>query len=604
MRYLILVLGLIFPLLTFSQTQNKNELAEYSYSEFFQMIENEEDSVFRLDNALIFYNKLTDESFLAKENTSSTRSDTIHIRKALELENVVFDPFNRFSLLNRYLNQIEFHEKVVFTNVFGSFQNIRFLKISIGFNEYIPQLLEEINSNSKIETFSKFERLYFNKVIFDSDPHILCLKGGKQNVMLEINDCKFGGQNSDARSFFLLQSFGRVRFTNNQFKGSDSYSMSFFDNSDIVIENNDFGERFIDLDFPIENEKVDFVNNKYDFIAGLSLNENTSNFTIDWTQFQSGLINSDAYYDFLLKMAGGDNLKGQEFEKDAAILLHYKDAARFADNAAFREEIKLLGTINDIYKKQHDIESANASYIALKDLQTQRLQYVYQENPSFDTFFEWKVNQFLKIFSDYGTKPSKAITMSVYVILIFALIYLFFPNYWDSHGKDRMLYRYHFFLKYLNQNAGMHDVYLENKRDELAHYEGFRKFFEENGKTVPKIFLATALPLYRWSTASTKTSSWLLQKIDIFKGKWSDLPAQKKAIKTVLLLLVFFIAILYDLFIKMLNALMLSINTFTTLGFGEIPIKGLPRYLAIIQGFIGWFMLTIFSVSLISQLLN
>ena len=55
---------------------------------------------------------------------------------------------------------------------------------------------------------------------------------------------------------------------------------------------------------------------------------------------------------------------------------------------------------------------------------------------------------------------------------------------------------------------------------------------------------------------------------------------------------------------KTLNALMLSINTFTTFGFGEIPIKGLPRYLAIIQGFIGWFMLTIFSVSLISQLLN
>lgn len=37
---------------------------------------------------------------------------------------------------------------------------------------------------------------------------------------------------------------------------------------------------------------------------------------------------------------------------------------------------------------------------------------------------------------------------------------------------------------------------------------------------------------------------------------------------------------------------------------GEIHIKGLPRYLAIIQGFIGWLMLTIFSVSLIAQLLN
>jgi hypothetical protein len=62
--------------------------------------------------------------------------------------------------------------------------------------------------------------------------------------------------------------------------------------------------------------------------------------------------------------------------------------------------------------------------------------------------------------------------------------------------------------------------------------------------------------------------------------------------------------IILDLFVKFLNALTLSINTFTTLGFGEIPIKGIPRYLAIIEGFIGWFMLTIFSVSLISQLLN
>ena len=62
--------------------------------------------------------------------------------------------------------------------------------------------------------------------------------------------------------------------------------------------------------------------------------------------------------------------------------------------------------------------------------------------------------------------------------------------------------------------------------------------------------------------------------------------------------------LIFDVIVKMLNTRMLSINTFTTLGFGEIPIKGLPRYLAIIQGFIGWFMLTIFSVSLITLLLK
>jgi hypothetical protein len=88
------------------------------------------------------------------------------------------------------------------------------------------------------------------------------------------------------------------------------------------------------------------------------------------------------------------------------------------------------------------------------------------------------------------------------------------------------------------------------------------------------------------------------------KGTWEDVPDGKRWWKGILLIGAFSIAIIYDIMIKMLNALMLSINTFTTLGFGEIPIKGLPRYLAIIQGFIGWFMLTIFSVSLISQLLN
>ena len=101
-----------------------------------------------------------------------------------------------------------------------------------------------------------------------------------------------------------------------------------------------------------------------------------------------------------------------------------------------------------------------------------------------------------------------------------------------------------------------------------------------------------------------RLSRWFLSKIDVLNGKWSEVPEKGRFFKSVLVIGAFITALLYDLFIKVLNAVMLSINTFTTLGFGEIPIKGLPRYLAIIQGFIGWFMLTIFSVSLISQLLN
>lgn len=58
-----------------------------------------------------------------------------------------------------------------------------------------------------------------------------------------------------------------------------------------------------------------------------------------------------------------------------------------------------------------------------------------------------------------------------------------------------------------------------------------------------------------------------------------------------------------SLFQKLVNALALSLNAFVTLGFGNIPTTGLPRYVCIIQGFIGWFLLSIFTVALINQVI-
>ena len=242
--------------------------------------------------------------------------------------------------------------------------------------------------------------------------------------------------------------------------------------------------------------------------------------------------------------------------------------------------------------------------LELKDFETQRMAVRYQLDPSFKTYFTWKVNQFLKVFSAYGTEPARAIVVSLYVILFFAMIYLFFPNTWDKHGRMRIMNRFRFFTKYMNKEAGIHEVYLEEQGKELIASEEFKNYMLSMENSVPKFFLATAIPLYKWSVAGTKLSASLLKRVDIMKGSWQDLPESKRRWKKWLLISSFILAVVYDLFIKVLNALMLSINTFTTLGFGEIPIKGLPRYLAIIQGFIGWFMLTIFSVSLISQLLN
>lgn len=64
-----------------------------------------------------------------------------------------------------------------------------------------------------------------------------------------------------------------------------------------------------------------------------------------------------------------------------------------------------------------------------------------------------------------------------------------------------------------------------------------------------------------------------------------------------------FIVMLGGFLLSLINALTLSLNSFVTLGFGTIPTKGLARYVCIIQGFIGWFLLSIFTVALINQVL-
>ncbi len=89
----------------------------------------------------------------------------------------------------------------------------------------------------------------------------------------------------------------------------------------------------------------------------------------------------------------------------------------------------------------------------------------------------------------------------------------------------------------------------------------------------------------------------------MFQNKWTDLSAQKRFLSGVFIGLGFFLFLVYVILVKALNALTLSVNAFTTLGFGDIPTRGLARYVAIVQGFIGWFLLSIFSVALINQVL-
>ncbi|MDG1528518.1 MAG: hypothetical protein P8I51_10910 [Polaribacter sp.] len=121
----------------------------------------------------------------------------------------------------------------------------------------------------------------------------------------------------------------------------------------------------------------------------------------------------------------------------------------------------------------------------------------------------------------------------------------------------------------MNKQAGIHEEYLAGQQEELMDYDEYRKLIETSHKKVPKFFTSTAMPIYKWAISGTKLSAGFLKRIDIMKGTWSDLPQHKRLWKSTLLISAFLIAILYDVFIKVLNAIMLSINTFTSLGFGK-----------------------------------
>jgi len=64
-----------------------------------------------------------------------------------------------------------------------------------------------------------------------------------------------------------------------------------------------------------------------------------------------------------------------------------------------------------------------------------------------------------------------------------------------------------------------------------------------------------------------------------------------------------FFKMIRGLSISLLNAFALSLNAFITLGFGNIPTVGVARYMCVIEGAIGWFLLSLFTVALLNQVL-
>jgi hypothetical protein len=586
-------LTLAFLLLSFiGFSQENSNYKEYSYTEFFRMIEQEEDTIFKLSNTIIRPNIITDKAYLQKSSGKSNSSENIVINKELQLHNVQFmgvgQSFNQMGLLN-----ITFNKKVSVSNCHSLNISRCLFKEAFNVNNRNSLLREQEDFAQKVPVF------YVNDTKFYDDVNIGVMNiFDSKNYFFSLRNSAFLGTNKNGSVNIGAFKMTSAVFTENDFSSLGINSIYFEENEQAGIIRNSFTKGIVKL-YTTEDEEFVMYENRFESEALLNINIYNNLAMIGIDQFNgpvSSLLGLEKFMTDKKIIYRNPNYD--------SIVKAYKTEYRIQNKISFNYEIEQLSEFYNYYKNKFNTDEANKYYIDIKNLETQRLAYLYSNNPTFKTYFTWKTNQFLKVFSAYGTEPARAIIYSVYVIILFAIIYLFFPNYWDSHGKNRIRDRFLFFQKYLRHPKGIHDVYLDEHKTELEEAYQFQHVLEKYKTEVPNIFYQAAKPLHKWSVAGTLLHSRLLSKIDFLKGSWKDTNPKVRVLKTSLTLVIFFIALLYDIFIKMLNALMLSINTFTTLGFGEIPIKGLPRYLAIIQGFIGWFMLTIFSVSLISQLLN
>lgn len=274
------------------------------------------------------------------------------------------------------------------------------------------------------------------------------------------------------------------------------------------------------------------------------------------------------------------------------------------DKENFDALIASYAKLLDVYKSRSEMDSYNACYIQMKDKLTDRTKLLHLQDPSFNRYFDWQINRFTKVFSDYGTRPAKAILIFFQVVLAFSIFYFFFPSTWNTTNNRKLMKRLSYLGSYFTSNEGLSDLFEKQTKDEYKDYEEFHQFISSSEKQLPVYFQWLSKPLYRASVSRFNLSKRVLLKTDILNGKWAELPPRKKTTTSILVGLYLFFYLIYVLLVRCLNAITLSLNAFSTLGFGEIPTRGLARYVTIIQGFVGWFLLSIFLVSLIGQILN
>jgi len=179
-------------------------------------------------------------------------------------------------------------------------------------------------------------------------------------------------------------------------------------------------------------------------------------------------------------------------------------------------------------------------------------------------------------------------------------------------GWDGMTYKYYYrqfnlFTDYITSNNSIAEILAKDEHQQNEDIKEIKEFlddYKKEGKKIPRILRLFGEPIHFLGKFRYDIIPNLIHFFNFQPKKWKSLSNVEKIWSAFLIMTISISYLFYVLIVKFINSSILSLNSFVVIGFGSLPEKGIAMYLSIIEGIIGWFLLTIFTITLLSQVLQ
>lgn len=352
------------------------------------------------------------------------------------------------------------------------------------------------------------------------------------------------------------------------------------------------------------------INSTADVPLNLSNSFITNQFSVHHCKFKGNVLAEALNFstgNAKLEWASFANNKIAVYDTEQKIFLNGQTLPQFKDDFYFNTLISTYALFYTTYRQQGNRLSANSCYREWKDVETAYLAYMKNKSADFQLYFNWLMNVFLKVFCDYGTNPIKSMVWSFYVMLGFALFYFFFPKQSGIQQNLPLRLQIKNLSRWFTEKESMQKLFQEAKQDQEVKQDEnleLREFINTHKKSLPLYYWFLGGRWFNLSLIYYKIEYTLLSGLSRIIDSWRAKNTFFRSLASISFLIILLFMVLVDVFMRVLDSLTTSLNAFSTLGFGEIPVRGVAKYLAVLEGFIGWFLLSIFSVSLISQIIQ